>query len=156
MATPSDYTMATLARHVGRDFGVATPQRLDQARIDAFARCTGDAQWIHTDPARARRESPAGVTIAHGLLLLALIPSAQFDLGVYPRDAASVLNYGFERVRFLAPVPEGSEVAVRVELHTVEAKSPGRYLLRCVNTAFITTDPQRPVMIADSLGMVVA
>ena len=156
MTLPPNHTVATLADHVGHDFGACAPIALDQPRIDHFAECTGDDQWIHVDVERARRESPAGGTIAHGLLLLALIPKAQYELGVYPKDAANVLNYGFEKVRFLAPVPAGSRVVLRVELAAVEPKGPGRTLVRCKNTAFVDGAPERPVMVAESMGMVMA
>ena len=156
MVLPPNHTVAMLKDHIGHDFGIATATRLDQPRIDHFAECTGDDQWIHVDVERARRESPVGNTIAHGLLLLSLIPAAQYGLGVYPADASNVLNYGFEKVRFLAPVPAGSRVAIRVELAAVEPKGPGRTLVRCRNTAFIDGAPERPVMVAESMGMVMA
>jgi acyl dehydratase len=156
MSTPLDHRVATLHDSVGHDFGLSTPVTLDQTRIDRFAHCTGDHQWIHVDVERARRESPAGGTIAHGLLTLSLIPAAQFELGVYPSDASNVLNYGFERVRFLAPVPEGSAIAIRVELADVEGKGSGRYLVRSRNTAYRAGDLERPVMVADTLAMVMA
>lgn len=156
MSTPIDYSVATLHERVGHDFGLSEPVVLDQARINEFAGCTGDHQWIHVDVARARRDSPLGGTIAHGLLTLALIPAAQFELGVYPPDAANVLNYGFERVRFLAPVPEGSAITIRVELAEVEAKGTGRHLVRSRNTAYKVGDLDKPVMVADTLAMVMA
>ena len=156
MGIPPNHSVATLKDHIGHDFGVAKATHLDQSRIDHFAECTGDDQWIHVDVERARTDSPVGNTIAHGLLLLSLIPAAQYGLGVYPADASNVLNYGFEKVRFLAPVPAGSMVAIRVELAAVEPKGPGRTLVRCRNTAFIEGAPERAVMVADSMGMVMA
>ncbi|WP_280153875.1 MaoC family dehydratase [Piscinibacter sp. XHJ-5] len=156
MAIPPNYLFATLNDHVGHDFGASTPTRLDQPRIDRFAECTGDDQWIHVDVERARTQTPTGSTIAHGLLLLSLIPAAQYELGVYPRDASNVLNYGFDRVRFLAPVTAGTSIALRVELAEVADKGPGRTLVRCRNTAYAVDAPERPVMVAESLGMVIA
>jgi len=156
MGIPPNHSVATLKDHIGHDFGVAKAAHLDQSRIDHFAECTGDKQWIHVDVERARTDSPVGNTIAHGLLLLSLIPAAQYGLGVYPADASNVLNYGFEKVRFLAPVPAGSRVAIRVELAAVEPKGPGRTLVRCRNTAFIEGAPECPVMVAESMGMVMA
>ena len=85
---------------------------VDQARIDAFAACTGDTYWIHTDPERARRETPFGGSIAHGFLLLSLIAGpGSLHLGPLP-GVANALNYGLERVRFLTPVPAGAQVTV--------------------------------------------
>jgi acyl dehydratase len=156
MSTWPAYTVATLHQHVGREFGSSKPVVLDQARIDQFAECTGDRQWIHVDVERARRDSPLGGTIAHGLLMLALIPAAHFELGVYPSDAVNVLNYGFERVRFLGAVPAGTALTIRVELAEVEAKGSGRYLVRTRNTAFKAGDLEKPVMVADTLAMVMS
>lgn len=154
--TPADYLTATLPQHVGRDFGTSAPVLVDQARIDHFAHCTGDNQWLHVDPERARTEGPFSTTIAHGMLTLSLVPAAQFELNVFPKDATSILNYGFDKVRFLAPVPSGTAVVLRVELVEVEVKQPGRYLLRCRNSAFLSNDSARPVMVADSLAMVMS
>jgi acyl dehydratase len=156
MAIPFDYCLATLKDHIDHDFGASRPTRLDQPRIDHFAECTGDDQWIHVDVERARTQTAIGNTIAHGLLLLSLVPGAQFELGVYPADASNVLNYGFDSVRFLAPVTSGTSIVVRVELAGVVAKGPGRTLLRCRNTAYAPDAPERPVMVAESLSMVLA
>jgi len=156
MASQKTYSTSTLPDHVGRDFGTSTAILLDQTRIDRFAQCTGDTQWIHVDVDRARSQGPFLGTIAHGLLVLSLIPAAHFELGVYPGDAANVLNYGFDRVRFLAPVPAGTLVQLRVELTEVTAKSNGGFLVRCKNTAHSLVDPSRPLMAADSLAMVAA
>ncbi|HQR19235.1 MAG TPA: MaoC family dehydratase [Burkholderiaceae bacterium] len=156
MAAPENYHAATLPDNVGHVFGVSEPVHIDQQRINEFAHCTGDDQWIHVDVERARRESPVGSTIAHGLLVLSLVPVAQYQLGVYPPDARSVLNYGMEKIRFLAPVPAGTSLAIRVELAAVEAKGPGRFLVRCLNTAFNPDAPDRTVMVGESLAMVLA
>ena len=156
MPAPENHCVANLHRHVGHDFGLSRPVVLDQPRIDRFAHCTGDHQWIHVDVERARKDSPFGGTIAHGLLTLSLIPAVQYELGVYPGDAVNVLNYGFEKVRFLTPVPAGGAVVTRVELAAVEAKGPGRYLVRTKNTAYLAGDIERPVLVAESLAMVMA
>lgn len=156
MAAPEGHSITTLSNHVGHDFGLSQPVLLDQSRIDEFAHCTGDHQWIHVDVERARSESPFGGTIAHGLLTLSLIPAVQYELGVYPRDAGNVLNYGFEKVRFLAPVAAGSPIVMRVELAAVESKGPGRYLVRTKNTAFAAGETGRPVLVAETLAMVMA
>jgi acyl dehydratase len=156
MTLPPHHSVDTLANHVGHDFGAAAPVTLTQARIDEFAECTGDNQWIHVDVERARTQMPGGRTIAHGLLLLSLIPAAQYELGVYPKDAANVLNYGFDKVRFLAPVPTGTAVVMRVELAEVEAKGTGRTLVRCRNTAYADGVLDKPLMVAESLAMVMA
>ncbi len=91
------YSMATLDAFVGKELGVSEWEEIDQARIDAFAQCTGDHQWIHVDVDRARRESPFGGTIAHGYLTLSLVASQLADMGVVPHDASAAVNYGLER-----------------------------------------------------------
>jgi acyl dehydratase len=154
MTAPQNYHAATLPNNVGHDFGFCKPIHIDQARIDEFAQCTGDDQWIHVDVERASRESPIGGTIAHGLLVLSLIPVAQYGLGVYPPDARSVLNYGIEKVRFLAPVAAGTTLVIRVVISAVEPKGNGRFLVRCTNTAFKDDAREQPVMVGDSLAMV--
>jgi len=149
---PQDYTLVSLPAHVGRDFGLSRAMRVAQSRIDQFAECSGDDQWIHVDVQRARN-SPLGNTIVHGLLLLSLITKAQYDVGIFPDDAAQILNYGFDKVRFLAPVAAGSSVLIRVELADVQSKGTGRTLVRCRNTAYCENDPDRSVMVAESLAM---
>ena len=100
---------------VGSDFGVSDWVTVDQDRIDAFADATGDHQWIHVDVERARTESPYRSTIAHGFLTLSLIPA--LSKANYRVDNAKMgINYGLNRVRFLAPVPAGSRVRVRSAL----------------------------------------
>lgn len=102
---------------------------LDQARIDAFADATGDHNWIHVDPARAQAQMPGGRTIAHGFLLLSLtVEDDVAALAGFP-GIAHVLNYGLNKVRFLAPVPSGSEVRVRSQLVSLDARQPGQWLL---------------------------
>jgi len=156
MPAPQNHRVAHLHEHVGHDFGLSRPIVLDQERIDRFAQCTGDLQWIHVDVERARTDSPFGTTIAHGLLTLSLIPAVQFELGVYPSDAATVLNCGFEKVRFLGPVPAGTPIVIRVQLTGVEPKGSGRLLMRSLSTAYGAEEVARPLMVAETLAMVTA
>jgi acyl dehydratase len=100
---------------VGQELGVSQWLTIDQERINAFADATGDHQWIHVDVERARTESPYGATIAHGFLTLSLIPALSKEN--YRIDNAKMgINYGLNRVRFLAPVPAGSRIRLRSEL----------------------------------------
>lgn len=100
---------------VGQELGVSQWVSVDQERINAFADATGDHQWIHVDVERARTESPYRATIAHGFLTLSLIPALSKDN--YRVDNAKMgINYGLNRVRFLAPVPARSRIRVRSEL----------------------------------------
>jgi acyl dehydratase len=155
MTLAHNYRIDTLNEHVGRDFGLTRDLLVDQPLIDQFAECSRDDQWVHVDVERASK-SPLGTTIAHGLLTLSLTTAAQYELGVFPSDAAQVLNYGLDKVRFLAPVPSGARIAIRVELTGAEPKGAGRTLIRCRNTAYAQGDLQRPVMVAEALYMLVA
>src|SRR5262249_44636322 len=105
--TTAQYTMASAPQLVGREFGASNWVVVDQDRVDAFAACTGDRQWIHVDVARAKREGPFGGPIAHGYLTLSLVAAMVMELGVIPPDAATGLNYGLDKVRFVAPVKAG-------------------------------------------------
>src|ERR1700739_1493834 len=110
---PDHLTLATLHSFAGCELGVSEWQTLDQQRIDRFAECTGDHQWIHVDPERARRESPFGTTIAHGDLTLSLLARTTLEIVALPLGLSQALNYGLDRVRFLAPVRAGSRVRNR-------------------------------------------
>ncbi|HET7098429.1 MAG TPA: MaoC family dehydratase [Casimicrobiaceae bacterium] len=152
---PAGYTMATIAEHTGREIGVSGWLTIDQQRIDEFADCTGDKQWIHVDVERARRESPFGGTIAHGYLTLSVAASLAIEAGVIPADAAAALNYGLDKVRFLAPVKAGSRVRNRVVLVAAEGKGSGRTLITLQNTIEIEGEA-KPALVADSLAMLIA
>ena len=103
--------------------------RVSQSRIDTFAEATGDHNWIHLDPVRAKTGLPGGQTIAHGFLLLSLtVEEDVAALTGFP-GIAHVLNYGLNKVRFLAPVPSGSEIQVRSRLVSLESRQPGQWLL---------------------------
>ncbi|MDT5093721.1 MAG: hypothetical protein QOH60_3084 [Mycobacterium sp.] len=104
---------------VGQLLGVSDWIAIDQGLINAFADATGDHQWIHVDVDRARTESPYRTTIAHGFLTLSLIPALSKD--IYRLDNAKMgINYGLNKVRFLAPVPAGTRIRLRSDL--VDAK----------------------------------
>jgi acyl dehydratase len=102
---------------------------IDQTRIDLFARATEDGYWLHTDPARARGESPFGGTIAHGFLLLSLTVDADVERIVAFPGVSHVLNYGLNKVRFLAPVASGSRVRVHARLRSLTERRAGQWLL---------------------------
>jgi acyl dehydratase len=115
-----------LAAHEGREFAVSDELLVDQARIDAFAHATDDRQWIHVDPVRAA-QGPFGTTIAHGFLTLSLLPplmASAFSVG----DVRMGVNYGCNRVRFIAPVPVGSRLRARFRLLEYEPIEGGAQL----------------------------
>ena len=100
---------------IGQELGVSRWVEIEQSRIDAFADTTMDHQWIHVDVEKAKAESPYGATIAHGFLTLSLIPGVSKD-NYRVENAKLGLNYGLNKVRFLAPVKVGSRIRVRSEL----------------------------------------
>lgn len=100
---------------VGQELGVSEWLEIDQKRINDFADVTGDHQWIHVDVERAKSESPYGTPIAHGFLTLSLIPALSKD-NFRVENAKLVINYGLNKVRFLAAVPVDSRIRVRSEL----------------------------------------
>lgn len=100
---------------IGQEIGVSDWVRIDQARINLFADATDDHQWIHTDPVRARTEMPNGTTIAHGYLLVSLMPELMNQLITMP-GLERAINYGLNKVRFKNPVPAGSRVRLRCKL----------------------------------------
>ncbi len=100
---------AAMAARVGQELAVSDWLVVDQARIDAFAECTGDHQWIHVDVARAKA-GPFGATIAHGFLTLSLVPGLTSGAWAEGLGLEATLNYGLDRVRFLTPVRAGSRV----------------------------------------------
>src|ERR1700759_1713326 len=109
-----DYTMATAPTFAGRELGTSDWIIVDQARIGQFADCTGDHQRSHADVERATREGPCGGPIAHGYLTPSLLAAMLMEIGVIPPDASTGLNYGLDKVRFLAPVKVGARVRARV------------------------------------------
>ena len=154
MPSIPDYTMTTASQFVGRELGISDWVTVGQDRIDAFAACTGDQQWIHVDVERARRESPFGGPVAHGYLILSLVAAMVTDLGVVPPDAASALNYGLDKVRFIAPVKAGARVRMRASLAAAEPQNGGRMLLKLQSTLEIE-DEAKPALIAEILCMLI-
>jgi len=128
--TLPNYSMATAAEFVGRELGTSSWVVVDQARIDQFATCTGDRQWIHVDVERATREGPFGGPIAHGYLSLSLVAAMLMEIGVIPPDAATGLNYGLDKVRFIAPVRADARVRARVVLMSAQPQTGNRLLLK--------------------------
>jgi acyl dehydratase len=149
------FSLDNIADFVGRELGASSWTTLDQPRIDAFAECTGDRQWIHVDAERARRESPLGTTIAHGYLTLAMIAKSTSEVLIEPAGIAQALNYGLDRVRFLAPVKAGARVRNRIKLLAAQPKGDGRFLLTTENTIEIENEP-KPALVANVLVLAMA
>ncbi len=137
---------------VGSELGVSGWIRIEQPRIDAFADTTEDHQFIHVDPGRAAA-TPFGGTIAHGFLTLSLLPRMMEDIGGGMEDAVMGLNYGFDKIRFLAPVKVNSRVRARAKLLDVREKAPKQFLITQEITVEIENE-SKPALIAEWLTMV--
>ena len=135
---------------VGEELGVSDWLEVTQEAIDAFADVTGDHQWIHVDPERAK-DTPFGGTIAHGLYTLSIGPALSYTL-YEVKGVAFALNYGYNRVRFPAPLPVGSRVRMRATLATVD-DIPGGAQITIVQT-FECEGAEKPVCVAESLARV--
>ena len=147
--------VAELARYVGEEIGVSSWILLDQNRINEFAHCTGDHQWIHLDAERAARDGPFGGTIAHGFLTLSLLAPTGFEVLLGRISPKSVVNYGLEKVRFVAPVRSGKRVRNHIRISAVEDKGGGRYLVTTENTMEIEGE-SKPALTASALAMFIA
>jgi acyl dehydratase len=144
-------TLDSLRARLGQELGVSAWRRIGQDEVDAFAALTGDRQWIHVDVARARRE--AGGTIVHGLYELSLLPGlAQEALAL--TGVSRALNYGFDRVRFVAPLPTGARVRLRLALAAIEEKAGGLLLTQRCTVEVEGSD--RPAVVADWLALLFA
>jgi acyl dehydratase len=150
----TNLTLSNINDFVGRELGVSGWMTVDQSRINQFADCTGDHQWIHVDVDRAKRESPFRTPVAHGYLTLALIAPLAMEVGVVPKDAAAGFNYGLDKVRFLAPVKAGARVRLRVVLVGVESKEAGQFVIKTKNTLEIEGS-DKPALIAETLALLV-
>jgi acyl dehydratase len=145
-------TVATLHRLVGRTFAPSEWILVDQDRINAFAACTGDHQFIHVDPERVARETPFPGTIAHGFLLLSLAAGHRQRDFPAVSDAALVLNYGLDRLRFTNPVVAGSRVRYRSRVLAAEPRAAGRVLLK--QEAMMEVEGQdKPAVMAELLAL---
>jgi acyl dehydratase len=137
---------------VGSEVGVSDWILIDQARIDAFADVTEDPQFIHIDP-EAAAKTPFGGTIAHGFLTLSLLSRMAADSMFRPEGVKMGVNYGFERVRFMAPVRSGKRVRGRFTLLRFEEKKPGQWQF-VHNVTVEIEDEDKPALVADWIGLI--
>ncbi|MAE93804.1 MAG: acyl dehydratase [Deltaproteobacteria bacterium] len=134
---------------VGTELGVSDWIEISQKRIDLFAEATGDRQWIHVDPERARRESPFGGTIAHGHLTASLAPHLLSQI-VEVRGARMLVNPGIERMRFRTPVPAGARLRMRATLKALR-DLPGGAVRATLTMRFEIEGEKRPAAFGDAL-----
>ena len=137
---------------LGTEVGVSDWILVDQARIDAFADVTEDPQFIHIDPEAAAR-TPFGGTVAHGFLTLSLLSRMAADAMLRPEGVKMGVNYGFERVRFMAPVRSGKRVRGRFILSRFEEKKPGQWQF-VHNVTVEIEGEEKPALVADWIGLI--
>ena len=149
---PEAISLEQFKSYIGKEIGLSEWIEIKQERINAFAECTEDRQWIHTDPELAKN-GPYGKTVAHGYLVMSLLPFFNYQNRVFPAGAKMALNYGLNRLRFMNPVPVGSKIRNHCVLKAVVDKGPGKILVTFENT--IEIDGQKkPAAVAESLAMV--
>jgi acyl dehydratase len=136
---------------VGKEVGVSGWLTVDQARVHAFAEATEDRQFIHVDP-DAAAQTPFGGTIAHGFLTLSLLSRMAAEAILVPPTAKMVVNYGLDRVRFLAPVKSGKRIRGRFLLESIDEKAGGQLLLRHLVTVEIEGE-DKPALSAQWLAL---
>ena len=144
-------TLDEIRAHVGHEVGISGWIMVDQHRIDEFAEATEDRQFIHVD-AVAAAQTPFGGTIAHGFLSLSLLSHMGAEAMLLPEGMKMAVNYGLDRVRFLAPVKSGKRVRGRFILDSAEEKAPGQLLLRHTVTVEIEQE-DKPALTAVWLGL---
>jgi acyl dehydratase len=145
-------SLDALRSRVGQEIGISSWHEVTQEMIDRFADVTGDHQFIHVDPKRAKAETPYGGTIAHGFLTLSLLPMFRHDALPPLANQAVGINYGLDRVRFLAPVKTGSRLRGRFTLKDITMRSEKEALLRYEVTIEIEGNG-KPALVADSLAI---
>jgi acyl dehydratase len=145
----SDLTLADLGERVGHELGLSDWIKIDQPRIDAFASCTSDRQWIHVDG-----KVLSAVRSPIGYLTLAMVAPLAMQVGVIPSDAAAGLNYGIDKVRFLAPVPARARVRLRVVLAGIEPREGGQVVMKTHNTLEVEGS-DKPALIAETLALLI-
>ena len=145
-------SLAEIRSRVGEEVGISTWLTIDQSRIDQFADATEDRQFIHVDPGAAGR-TPFGGTIAHGFLSLSMLSRMAAEGMLVPDDIKMAVNYGLDRVRFIAPVKSGKRVRGRFRLDSVEEKAAGQLLLRHTVTVEIEGE-EKPALTAEWLGLI--
>ena len=144
-------TLEELLACVGKDLGFSDWIQIDQERVNQFAECTGDHQFIHVDPEKAKL-TPFGCTIAHGFLSLSLIPKLMEGLMPLPKGLKMAVNYGLDSVRFIQPVKVNSKVRLVVTLTDATEKNPGQWLLKA-RAVLEIEGQEKPAYIAEPLTL---
>ena len=136
---------------IGQEIGKSEWIQIDQDRINQFAECTGDHQWIHVDEEKAAA-GPFGTTIGHGFWTISMLPKMSEDTSLIPEGTMMAINYGLNKVRLLNPVTVGSKIRDTIVLGSVTEKSGGRILISTTNTIEIEGQ-EKPACVAEMLSM---
>jgi acyl dehydratase len=143
-----------LTAKIGKEFGPwSEPIQVTQEKINQFADVTGDHQWIHIDIERCKKESPFGGPVAHGFLTLSLLPAFKSKEEYTITGFRNVVNYGANKLRFVAPVPAGASVYSRSRLVAVEQRPMGTMLTR--ETEIQVVGQQKPAVVYEALMLFV-
>jgi len=145
-------TLKKLEEYKGKEIGLSDWMEIGQERIEAFAECTEDRQWIHVDPEKAKH-GPYGTTVAHGFLILSLLVHLASQIELFQKGIKMVTNVGLDRVRFLTPVKRSSRIRNRIVLKDASDKGEGKILVTLENTIEIEGET-KPALVADVLALV--
>ncbi|WP_373185098.1 MaoC family dehydratase [Halopseudomonas sp.] len=143
--------VSELTSYIGKDLGHSEWMTIDQERVNQFADCTGDHQFIHIDEEKAK-QTPFGGTIAHGFLSLSLLPTLSAGLLIRPEGLKMAVNYGLDSLRFIQPVRVGSRVRLQSTVLDVTEKKPGQWLIKARSTLEIEGS-EKPAFIAEALSL---
>jgi len=143
--------VSELTSYIGKDLGHSEWMTIDQERVNQFADCTGDHQFIHIDEEKAK-QTPFGGTIAHGFLSLSLLPTLSAGLLIRPEGLKMAVNYGLDSLRFIQPVRVGSRVRLQSTVLDVTEKKPGQWLIKARSTLEIEGN-EKPAFIAEALSL---
>jgi acyl dehydratase len=149
--TMTSVSVAELPSYIGKELGRSDWLTIDQERINQFAECTGDHQFIHVDPEKAKL-TPFGSTIAHGFLSLSLLPKLMEGIMITPKGMKMAVNYGMDSVRFIQPVKVNSRVRVVATLADATEKKPGQWLLKA-SVVLEIEGSEKPAYIAEPLTL---
>ena len=150
---PREISLTDIKDLVGTDIGVSEWIDVDQTMIDQFATATHDHQFIHTDPERAKAETPFGGTIAHGFLTLSLLSAMNYDCLPKIREQTMGINYGFDRIRFVTPVKSGTRVRGHFKLSEGRFRGAGMLMLTYEATIEIENE-KKPALTATWMTIV--
>lgn len=147
----SAFTFANAHEKIGTEIGVSDWHAVTQADVDRFADVTHDHDWMHVDPERARREGPYEGTVSFGFFTLSMLTCFSHQIGLWPEDAGYGLNYGLNRVRWIAPVPVGSRIRGRFVLTGFQPRKGG--FLSTTEATVEIDGGEKPAMVAEWLGL---